>query len=77
MTWRLWREGERWGWLHRPWWKVAINTALRFVQPRGPGRKLVVFTRVDASGETPARPPRVTGYGIGLVMHLAIEARRG
>jgi hypothetical protein len=50
-------------WLHRPWWKVAINTVLRLVQP---GRwKFVIFTR-----STRTDPPRAIGYGFGRVEHL-------
>lgn len=66
MTWV--RREDRW--LHRPWWKVAINTVLRAMQRRGPGRKLVIFTRCDVACETVTVPPRVLGYGIGWVQHL-------
>lgn len=51
-------------WRHRPWWKVAVNTALRFFQ-RGP-RKFVIYTRCDDT----TSPPTVTGYGFGRVLHL-------
>ena len=53
-------------WRHRPVWKMVVNSALRFFQRRGPGRKLVVFTRCTTEGD----PPTVLGYGIGMVEHL-------
>jgi hypothetical protein len=55
-------EGD---WLHRPWWKVAINTALRAFQPQP--RKWVVYTRTEGGSAT--APPRVLGYGFGRVLH--------
>ena len=55
-------------WLHRPWWKVAINTVLRALQPWP--RKLVIYTRCEHNGQLePARVWEAVGYGIGKVMH--------
>ena len=51
-------------WLHRPWWKVAVNTILRWLQP-GIVCKWVVYTRTTIDGD----PPRVLGYGFGRVKH--------
>lgn len=50
------RSGDRW--LHRPWWKVAINSALRWLQP-WTARKWVVYTRTTETGN----PPRVLAHG--------------
>lgn len=50
-------------WRHRPWWKVAINTCLRLVQPQS--RKWVVFTRTNEQ----TQPPTALGYGFGRVLH--------
>lgn len=64
MTWQL-EDGR---WLHRPWWKVAINTTLRALQTRQrPARLWVVYTRCDDS----TSPPTVLGYGFGRVEHVA------
>lgn len=69
------RERPHWsctpeGWRHRPWWKVVINTVLRPFQPQA--RKLVVYTRCEGGDDAdPQRPPRVIGYGFGLVRHLS------
>ena len=49
-------------WLHRPWWKVAVNTVLRLVQTPL-RRRLVVVSRVEPG---PYRP-RCVGYGLALV----------
>ena len=51
-------------WLHRPWWKVAINTALRAVQPWP--RKLVVVTCAE---DGPDDRPRAIGYQLRIVEH--------
>jgi hypothetical protein len=56
------RVGDQW--LHRPWWKVAMNTVLRALQPRA-ARKWVVYTSTTTDGD----PPRVLGYGFGRVLH--------
>jgi len=43
-------------WLHRPWWKVAINTVLRAVQPTRPGARpwlVVSICESDRAGERP------------------------
>ena len=64
-----WWTGGRW--LHRPWWKVAINTVLRAFQPWP--RKLVIYTKCERGPEDPDRPPRVLGYGFGLVLHRRAE----
>ena len=64
------RYDAGWGWAHRPWWKVAINTVLRLVQP-GVRRKWVIFTRCEAGRELDHAPvpPRVLGYGFGQITH--------
>lgn len=67
MTWRYTDSG----WRHRPWWKVAINAVLRFAQPRGPGRKLVIATQCESGDDAdPTNPPRAVGYRLRRVMHL-------
>ena len=59
-------DGGRW--LHRPWWKVAINTVLR-VFLTGPGTT-EIYTRCEHNGQRePARVWEAVGYGIGKVMH--------
>lgn len=52
-------------WCHRPWWKVAINTVLRLLQP-GKRRKWVIYTvsLTDDNGM-----PVVLNYGFGRVLH--------
>ncbi len=55
--------------MHRPWWKVAINTVLRWLQPHTP-RKLVVYTRCTDCEDGSDSPPRVLGYGFGRVLHV-------
>lgn len=62
MTWARTTDGR---WLHRPWWKVAINTVLRRLQP-GVERKWVVYTVTSVDGD----PPVVHGYGFGRIRHL-------
>ena len=52
------------GWLHRPWWKVAINTTLRALQ-RGP-KKWLIYTRCSMDGD----PPTVLGYGFARVQMI-------
>ena len=55
-------------WLHRPWWKVAVNALLRSVQPWP--RKIVIYTLTATTG--PDREdvrPRAVGFGIGRVLH--------
>lgn len=54
------------GWAHRPWWKVAVNTVLRLLQP-GLERKLVVATVCEQAGDA---PPVVVGYRLQRVRHL-------
>lgn len=62
-TWVRWPDG---GWGHRPWWKVAVNTALRLLQPQQ--LKLVIATRCEEPvGD---EPPRVLGYSLRWVRHL-------
>ena len=57
-------------WAHRPWWKVVINTALRFVQTRTrPARLWVVATVCDLQGDDDPRPPAVRGYTFTRVEH--------
>ena len=56
------RHGDRW--LHRPWFKVLINTVLRWLQP-GVSRKFVLYSITTEDGD----PPRVLGYGFGRVLH--------
>lgn len=59
-------------WRHRPWWKRAINSVLRFFQTRRrPARLLVVATQcaLDHAGEED-EPPEVLGYTISRVLHL-------
>lgn len=58
------REGGQW--LHRPAWKRAINTVLRWLQP-WTARKWVVYTQ--SSGGSDTDPPRALGYGFGRVLH--------
>ena len=54
----------------RPWWKVAINTVLRAVQPQA--RKLVIYSKFDL---TPAGPVLV-GYGLGRILHRQEKTAR-
>jgi hypothetical protein len=49
-------------WVHRPWWKVAINTVLRRLQYGRPACWLV-YSKTTVDGE----PPAVLGYGFGLI----------
>lgn len=58
MRWERTPDGD---WLHRPWWKVAINTVLRAIQPRT--RAYLIYTKCDDDTE----PPTVLGYGFGLI----------
>lgn len=53
------------GYLHRPWWKVVINTALRMAQSGRKHRWLVV-TKVDFESLLRGSPV-VTGYGFAKV----------
>lgn len=65
-----WTFDPGFGWRHRPWWKVAVNTALRSLQSRGPGRKLVIATRcVGGNDHDPDDPPRAIGYELRRVEH--------
>jgi hypothetical protein len=57
-----WKRTE-YGWRHAPWWKVAINSLLRFLQP-GLRRKLVIYSVCEDGS-----PPRVVGYGFGRITH--------
>ena len=50
---------------HRPWWKVAINTALRLLQPFVT-RKWVIYSVFEIS----VSPPRLLGYGFGRIKHI-------
>ncbi len=56
-------DSEKPQWVHRPWWKVAINTVLRAFQPQL--RKWLVYSVTDDS----TTPPTVLGYGFGPIMH--------
>lgn len=60
-------EWRRFDWMHRPWWKVAANTVLRFFQRRGPGYKWVITTKADMPDGV--APPITRGYGFGKVWH--------
>ena len=53
-------------WLHRPWWKVALNSLLRWLQPKR-SRKLVICTR--AYMDDPSGTPRVIGYTLAFIAH--------
>lgn len=55
------RDDGEWG--HRPWWKVAINTVLRWFQPSP--RKWVIATICDDS----TSPPTVVGYTFRRIHH--------
>lgn len=64
-------------WRHRPWWKVLVNTVLRFFQTRQrPARLLVLTTRCQADSallideDADDSPPKILGYGFGRVLHL-------
>lgn len=59
-----WWTDDTGGWWHRPWWKVAINTVLRWLQPRARW-KWVVYTNSAEEGD----PPAVFGYGFGRIDH--------
>ncbi len=59
-----WVRTER-GWRHAPWWKRAINTVLRTLQPRS-GRPVLVYTIADVNAPA-SEPPRVIAYGIGRI----------
>lgn len=55
------RNGQ---WLHRPWWKVAVNTVLRLFQPQP--YKYVIYTNcIDRENERPI----AIGYGFGRILH--------
>ena len=58
-------------WLHRPWWKVAINTVLRAVQPQR--RKWLIYSRCFGGG---VEPPICVGYGFGRVTVLSGPSNR-
>jgi hypothetical protein len=58
MSWE--RQGDTW--VHRPWWKAIINTALRWLQ-EGRSPCWLVYTRTTESGD----PPSVLGYGFGRI----------
>lgn len=53
-------------WLHRPWWKRAINTALRAVQPFV-ARKWVIVSCGEVADD--GAPLRVLGYRLEKVLH--------
>lgn len=53
------------GWRHRPWWKVAINSALRFVQ-RGRKHQWLIATKAKVYA-SPDRHPDVEGYSFELI----------
>ena len=63
-SWKLTDDGR---WIHRPWFKVVINGALRLFQP-GPV-KWVIFTRCDQTLPGSPTPPKVLGYGFGPILH--------
>lgn len=46
---------------HRPWFKVAINTALRAVQPRRARWKWLLYSEMQDG--------RCVGYGFGWIEH--------
>lgn len=55
------RNGQ---WLHRPWWKITVNTVLRLVQPQP--YKYVIYTNcIDRENERPI----AIGYGFGRILH--------
>lgn len=55
------------GWTHRPWFKVAINAVLRFVQTqRRPARIWVLASVFDGPDEY----ARLLGYKFDRVLHL-------
>ena len=52
------------GWRHRPWWKVAINSILRRLQP-GPVKWVIAtHARQDGDGE-----PVAVGYTFAPIRH--------
>jgi hypothetical protein len=60
-----WARRADGGWAHRPWFKVAINTVLRLLQPRRRPARLLVLATVCDDGD----PPRVNGYRLRRVLH--------
>lgn len=50
-------DGE---WNHCPWWKVVINTPLRWLQ-RGRRYNLLIYTQTAAGSR------EVAGYGFGWI----------
>ena len=57
-----WERNQDGGWMHRPWWKVLINTPLRLLQ-YGRSYRWLVYTRSTAVGT----PPKVLSYGFGPI----------
>jgi len=53
------------GWRHRPWWKVAINTALRKIQKGRKSQWLVATKAIDQ--ELAAGKPVTIGYCLARV----------
>ena len=54
--------------MHRPWWKVVINTALRIVQP-GARRKWLVASVFDGD--------KLIGYTFARIEHTGEPAPWG
>jgi hypothetical protein len=60
---------DRGKWLHRPWWKVIINTVLRAIQDSTPGARpwLVVSFCDDADERDSEQRPRCHAFGFNRV----------
>jgi hypothetical protein len=60
-------------WRHRPWWKVAINSVLRALQPFT-DRKLVIATVcIDRPS---GGPPLIVDYQLRRVRHLPRDTEK-
>lgn len=60
LEWRLVTETQA---VHRPWFKVLVNTALRLLQPNWlTTRKWVIYSKIVDN--------QCVGYGFGRVQHL-------
>jgi hypothetical protein len=68
-----WRRAPDGTWRHAPWWKVAINTVLRWLQPRARWKWVVYTECADTDGDG---PPRVLGYGFGPIEHIDVPEDR-
>jgi len=64
MAFQVFHEISPGSWVHRPWWKRAINTALRAVQ-HGRPRMLLVYSKTVADDN--GRPLWCYGYGFGWI----------